>query len=72
MEALPSFTGYLIFAAPVFQALLATWKHDDLTSALIVCVVWGSPIWYCYLLLPIGTLQSNVKWNLKFWKMVII
>ncbi|SRR6266550_1204536 len=42
MEAPPPFTGYLIFAAPVFRALLATWRHDDLAIALLACVVGGS------------------------------
>ena len=42
MEAPPPFSGYLIFAAPVLRALLATWGHDDLAIALLAGVVGGS------------------------------
>ena len=42
MEAPPPFTGYLIFAAPVLRALLATWGRDDLAAARLACVVGGS------------------------------
>jgi len=39
MEAPPPFFGYLIFAAPVPWALLATQGHDDLATARPACVV---------------------------------
>ena len=42
MEAPPPFSGYLIFAAPVLRALLATWGRDDLAIALPAGVVGGS------------------------------
>ncbi|ESK85656.1 hypothetical protein Moror_9959 [Moniliophthora roreri MCA 2997] len=34
--------GYIIFAAPVPRALLATRGHDDLAIAVPACVVRGS------------------------------
>ena len=52
MEAPPPFSGYLIFAAPVPRALLATWGRDDLAIAPSACVVGGSLGSYSHLLLP--------------------
>ena len=51
MEAPPPFSGYLIFAAPVPRALLATWGCDDLATAPSACVVGGSFGSYSLLLL---------------------
>ena len=51
MEAPPPFSGYLIFAAPVPRALLATWGCDDLATAPSACVVGGSLGSYSLLLL---------------------
>jgi hypothetical protein len=63
MEAPPPFSGYLIFAAPVLRALLATWGHDDLAIALLAGVVGGSLffICYCFLRVPFGAAQSDLK-----------
>jgi len=40
-RAPPSVFGYLIFAAPVLRALLATRGRDDLATAVPACVVAG-------------------------------
>ena len=62
MEAPPPFTGYLIFAAPVLRALLATWRHDDLAIALLACVVGGSlsfDVAFCVCQLVLHRVISN-------------
>ncbi|KAF8345377.1 hypothetical protein F5887DRAFT_966513 [Amanita rubescens] len=64
MEAPPPFTGYLIFAAPVLRALLATWGRDDLAAALLACVVGGSLLSLfccCRLRMSFDFWQSDLK-----------
>ncbi|KAI0071665.1 hypothetical protein K474DRAFT_1668786 [Panus rudis PR-1116 ss-1] len=57
MRAPPSFFGYLIFAAPVLRALLATRKRDDLAIAVSACVVGGFPSPYSFFLLAVCNLS---------------
>ena len=67
MEAPPPLFGYLIFAALVLRALLATRGRDDLATAPPACVVGGFPppffLLQASLGLPFGLLRGSSKWN---------
>ncbi|KAK0201039.1 hypothetical protein DFS33DRAFT_1277355 [Desarmillaria ectypa] len=80
--------GYLIFAALVFCALLATRRRDDLAIAVLACVVGGSLFFFAVHLrgLPVGSLWvaanlvdiffNKIKLSLNFegryWKFWVL
>lgn len=59
-EAPPLVFGYLIFAALVLRALLATRGRDDLATAVSACVVGGIPFSSTFCLRLSGTLFSRM------------
>ena len=61
-EAPPLVFGYLIFAALVLRALLATRGRDDLAIAVSACVVGGIPFFH-FLSAFIGHPLFEDAWN---------
>ena len=71
MEALLPFL-VILFLPPRFSGSACNLKTWWLCLCTAGSCRLGFLIWYCRLLLPIGILQSNVKWNLKFYEMWLI